>query len=163
MYKEDLWQEPDDWQRRLWLIGNCQLRSYRLKLLYKDIFSNERRFRFGLSDSPNCVGCGQIETISHQLLECDNAKRLWDMYHRITGKTVDSLLQIIVCTEPIEIEIIKSIIIKRLIQIDRSRHCTLASIKQEIRHYFRLEACLSRNSDRQIQFWQQCLSKVGQA
>lgn len=163
VYKEPLWQEPENWQSRIWKIGNPQLRAYRLKVLYKDVFSNERRHRFGISDSPNCVICGQIESIEHQLLECTNARKLWEIYFRITGNSITNLLQIIICTESIEIEIVKSIIIKRLIQLDRSRNINIAGIKQEIKHYFRLESCLSINSEPMFRFWNQCMQLVDQA
>ena len=163
VYKQDQWQEPANWQSRLWQIANPYLRSYRLKLLYKDIFSNERRHRFGISDSAACTICGQVETISHQLIECPNARKLWDMYYRITGRASGDLLQVITCTENIENEIIKSIIIKRLIQIDRSQHTTLESLKQEIRHYFRIESCLSQASIRNTQFWINRMQQVEQA
>ena len=162
VYKEDLWQEPEGWQGRLWQIGNPQLRAYRLKLLYKDIFSNERRHKFGLSDSPDCIICGQIESVNHQFVECANARKLWDMYRRLTGKSVDSLLQAIICVEEIDTEIVKSIIIKRLIQIDRSRNINLACIKQEILHYYRVEACLSKSLNA-TQRWNRRMREIEQS
>ena len=150
------------WQGRLWQIGNPQLRAYRLKLLYKDIFSNERRHKFGLSDSPDCIICGQIESVNHQMVECANARKLWDMYRRLTGKSVDSLLQAIICVEEIDTEIVKSIIIKRLIQIDRSRNINLACIKQEILHYYRVEACLSKSLNA-TQRWNRRMREIEQS
>ena len=157
VYKQPQWQEPENWQGNIWKIKNPHIRSYRLKILYKDIFSNERRFRFNLTDSPNCVLCGQIESVSHQLLECPNAQRLWTMYHRLTGKVVNSMLEIISFTDSLENEIMKSIIIKRLIQIDRSAGINFVALKAEIKHYFRIEACSSKNSSR---FWLQCAMNV---
>ena len=160
VYKQPLWQEPENWQHLLWKIKNPQLRGYRLKLLYKDVFSNERRHRFKLSESPNCSICGQVESVTHQILECANAQRLWAMYYRITGRPVRSMLEIITCTESIDIEMIKTIIIKRLIQIDRSAGVNLVAIKKEIVHYFRVEACSLSKS---YQFWMQCINNVENA
>ena len=133
VYKQPQWPEPENWQNQIWQIKNPHLRGYRLKLLYKDIFSNERRHRFGISDSPNCAICGQVESVAHQFFECANARKLWDLYNRLTGKSMTDFLQVIVCTERIDIEIIKSIIIKCLIQIDRSNNINLAKLKYEIK------------------------------
>ena len=157
VYKQPQWQEPEAWQRQIWKIKNPQLRGYRLKLLYKDIFCNERRFRFNLTNSPNCLHCGQIETVAHQFLECPNAQRLWGMYQRVTGRVVSNMLEIITCLESPETEIVKSIIIKRLIQIDRSTSINFAAIKLEIKHFFRIEACSNKSSSR---FWMQCLENI---
>ena len=95
--------------------------------------------------SPDCTICGQVESVTHQLLECANARNLWGMYTRITGKAISCMVDVIACTEALETEIIKSIIIKRLIQIDRSTGFTIEALKNEIRHYFRLEACVTHN------------------
>ena len=157
VFKQPLWDEPENWQSHLWRIKNPHLRAYRLKLLYKDIFSNERRFRFKLTDSSNCTICGQVETVTHQLFECRNAQRLWSMFNTITGKVVGSMLEVIMCTKEREIEIVKSIIIKWLIQIDRSNGKDLGTLKREIKHYFQVEACVDNKS---VQFWNQCIAWI---
>ena len=148
IHKQPAWQEPEGWQIGIWRIKNPHLRNYRLKLLYKDIFSNERRHRFNLTDSPNCPICGQVESISHQLFECINAQGLWGMYSRLSGKVVRSLLDIIICVESDECEIIKSVIIKRLIQIDRSAGLSFQRLKDEVTHYYRIEAQVSPRAKR---------------
>ena len=157
VYKQPLWQEPDGWQHQIWKIRNPHLRGYRLKLLYKDIFSNERRYRFNLSDSPNCPVCGQVETVVHQLFDCPNAQRLWDIYRRITNSTIGGMLDIIMCCERSEVEIIKTVIIKHLIQINRSVGINSDSLKKEIAHFFRLEACTSKKYE---QFWLRCIQSL---
>ena len=91
-----------------------------------------------MTNSPNCTSCQQVESVSHQLFECQNAQSLWGMYNSITGKTVNNFVDIITCNEEIDIEIIKSIIIKRLIQIDRSVGYSIEALKQEVRHYYRI-------------------------
>ena len=160
VYKQPQWQEPVGWQKGIWQIKNPHLRSYRLKILYKDVFSNERRHRFGLTDSPNCAICGQIETVAHQLVECTNARKVWDMYHRLAGRSINELLQVITCTEGIEIEIIKSIVIKHLIQIDRSMNLNLTLLKQEIKRFYNIEANIAPNLS---QFWTLQLRHIEQS
>ena len=67
----------------LWKIRNPILRNYRLKVMYKDVYCQERRHRFKLSDSPMCLCCGEIETVQHQLYDCPNACRLWHVYNEL--------------------------------------------------------------------------------
>ena len=66
------------------------------------------------------------------------------------------MLDVITCTEEIDLEIIKSIIIKRLIQIDRSSGFNLEALKREIRHFYRIESCMSSSS----QFWLQRMHSI---
>ena len=82
------------------------------------------------------------------------------MYHRLTGKVIGGMMDIITYTEKIEIELMKSIVIKRLIQIDRSAGTNLAALKAEILHYFRVESCATSSS---AQFWNQCARVVERA
>ena len=70
------------------------------------------------------------------------------------------MLQIIMATERIDVEIVKSIIIKRLIQIDRSKNVNLAQLKHEIKQYFRIEAHMSVQSER---FWLNKILEVDQS
>ena len=43
----------------LWCIKNPTLRAIRLKILYKDVWSNERRHRMGITSNSDCVICGE--------------------------------------------------------------------------------------------------------
>ena len=79
------------------------------------------------------------------------------MFNTITGKVVGSMLEVIMCTKEREIEIVKSIIIKWLIQIDRSNGKDLGTLKREIKHYFQVEACVDNKS---VQFWNQCIAWI---
>ena len=124
----------------LWEIKNPTLRSIRLKILYKDVFCNERRHRFGLTDSPRCGICGQVESIEHQLFSCANATRLWSLYHRLTDQRIDSLFDVLMCTKVSAHEIIKSIILKALIQIDRSKDKTDQEIISLCTFFLNIEA-----------------------
>ena len=144
IHKEPNWQEPDEWQNNLWKIKNPALRGIRLKLLYKDIFCNERRHRFGLSDSALCQGCGDIETVSHQLFQCRNASRMWEWFTESTGIRINSLMEIVTVTEDSQVEIIKSVAIKKLIQIDRSTGCTKQEFIAECIYYLKIEKLASK-------------------
>ena len=58
---EGMLEEKRTWFN-LWKISNPILRSCRLKIIYKDVFCQQRRFKFGLTDSPLCE---VQETITH--------------------------------------------------------------------------------------------------
>ena len=124
----------------VWKLKHPALRALRLKLCYKNVYSNERRHRFGLTDSPLCAECQHEETVEHQIFECQNAKRLWAMYRNVTGSEIRTFGEVLLCSSLVEIEIVKSAIIKALIQIDRNHHTPVKVIAKECAHYVRLEA-----------------------
>ena len=130
----------------IWAIKHPTLRGYRLKVIYKDVFSNERRFRFGMCDSPLCQ-CGNIETIGHQLLQCNNAHRMWLLYKDITGCEITNLKDVISCSSNIPNEIIKSVIIKRLVQIDRSLNFPNRAIIAECLLFLQIESVAHKSID----------------
>ena len=133
-----------------WQIKNPALRAIKLKLCYKNIYSNERRHRFGLADSPLCVGCTQVESIAHQLVECDNAQRLWVMFRSITGENVQSLKDLILCSSSLENEILKIAIIKSLIQINRNHNVPTRVIALECAYFLRVEAIANSSKERAL-------------
>ena len=112
-------------------------------MCYKNIYSNERRHRFGLTDSNLCVGCGQIETVTHQLFECSNAVRLWNMFNGTSGTNVGSFQDLILGSDIIELEVIKAVIIKALIQINRNHNVPVRMIARECAYFLRIEAILN--------------------
>ena len=80
-YKDIVVNEQTELQtwNNLWLLKNPIFRAARLKILYGDIFCNEKRHRFGLTESSDCVICGETETKEHQLFYCRNAIRCWEV------------------------------------------------------------------------------------
>lgn len=56
-----------------------------LKVLHGDIYTNERLFRFGLSNSELCVLCGQDDNIEHRLTTCNAYSRLIDSVLSLTN------------------------------------------------------------------------------
>ena len=158
IYKKPEWgplplppqQDPDQSTNpflNLWNIKHPTLRGYRYKVMVKDVFSNERRFRFQLSESPFCCHCLAVETVEHQLLECANAQRMWQLYAALTGVDITITQDIILCSPNITHEVLKSVIIKRLLQIDRSVNQNDKSIVAECLFYLNLEllACSKIN------------------
>ena len=131
-------------------IKHPALRAVRLKLCFKNIFSNERRNRFGLTDSPLCASCQQVETVEHQAYECDNAQRLWSMYRTVTNKNVGSFKDLILCGSNLQAEILKSAIIKALIQVHRNDGVPLKVIARECAYFLMLEAVVNGSYEKAL-------------
>ena len=128
----------------LWKIRNPSLRNVRLKVLYKDVYCQERRNRFGLADSPFCEICNSVEDVQHQLFDCKNSKRMWQLYEKIFGCSV-SFKEVVLIKSSIPAEIVKSTILKLLIQIDRSAHLSIHHIILRIIHSLDLELKVTNN------------------
>jgi len=138
--------DPSNWLergsinwRQIWNIKNPSLRSIRFKLAHKAIFCNYRRFKCGLSPNDNCIICGQRETIEHQLYDCVNAKRMWDLAKQALRINYSSFEDVVCVTKPILQELVGSVIVKLLIQIDRSKNITKAGIMRKIQPFVAIE------------------------
>ena len=150
----------DNMFTHLWAIKNPTLRASRLKVIYKDIFSNERRFRFHLTDSPLCEICGQIETVEHQLFLCPNAGRLWDLFHRMTNVRIESLFDVVHCKTNIGLEIIKSTVIRLLLQINRSRNKSEREVIIECSYYIGIETRINYKCIAELRRWASTLRNL---
>jgi len=127
----------------IWGLGFPKAIGYRLKIVYKDVFYNHRRYRAGLTDSPNCAICGSVESLEHMLFDCVNAKKLWQFYSQVTGvDTPDCLYDAICFTEDYACEVVKTIVFKRLVAIDRSCFLSFDSFLNEVVRW----AIIERNS-----------------
>ena len=124
----------------IWFIKNPTLRAVRLKIIYKDVFSIEIGFRFQMTDSPSCEICGLDETVEHQLFSCRNAQCIWETFYKITGVRTGSLYEVLCCSNNLEIEIVKSTLIKALIQINRSSNRTERDLIAECSYFLGIEA-----------------------
>ena len=131
----------------LWLIKNPTLRAIRLKVLYKDIKCNEKRCKLCISTDSDCAICGEPETVIHQLFTCRNAKRLWDIRSKITGtgdlnisvRDETSLSKQVEVSQNFPNEIVKSVIFKLLIQIERSGDLNELEIRRIIWYWMNIE------------------------
>jgi len=132
IYKRPEWNNRSDtWISELWKINHPTLRHYRFKLLMKDIFCYERMKRFGIVQSEFCKICGQIETVQHQMFDCTNAQKLRQFAQRIdNGFSLNEFYSLIEVTKDEAQELMKCIIIKFLIQLDRSKDLTFEKFDQ---------------------------------
>lgn len=146
--------------KRVWKIRQPNLRAIRLKVLYKEIFSNERRHRFGIADSPLCVGCRLVETVEQQLFECTNARRAWLMLRDLSVVGIQSFKEVIECKDNMIVEQLLTAIIKALIQIDRSHNMPIKCIAQSCAHFLHINAACSKSQERELMGMIDKLNKV---
>ena len=60
-------------------------RFFKYRILHGDVFCNERRFRFRMSDSPLCEFCGEVETVKHLVWSCQRSQECWDFLNLLTS------------------------------------------------------------------------------
>ena len=126
--------------RQIWRLGFPYLIAIRLKVIYKDLFNNHRRYRAGLSDTPNCSVCGQVETVEHMLFECPNAERLWSLYSDLCGTDMPDCLYDAICLdEDIALETVKSLIFKTLISLDRGVNVERTALINKIKFHINID------------------------
>jgi len=133
-----------DW-KRIWLIRNPTLRSIRYKVAHGDVFCNLRRLQCKVSDNDKCIICSNSETIEHQLFDCQNARRLWDIANCLLDTKIFNLMDAIEPNGSESDEIIKSVIIKLLLQIDRSKDIPTRAVLAKLKHFVQIERAVSKN------------------
>ena len=133
----------------LWMIKNPTLRSIRHKIIYKDVWTNEKRYKLNIAKDDKCVICGEIETVFHQLFTCKNAIRFWKILLELTGTCLPSneeqFALFIAVSGDYLTETIKSCIFKLLIQIDRSCEITHVQLLRYLTYWLKIECmCISK-------------------
>jgi hypothetical protein len=145
IYKNPLLNVDRKSIHNIWSIKNPTLRNVRLKVLYKNIYSNQRRFNFRLTDSSACAICGEAESVEHQLLICPNAQTFWNYYSQFTSQRINSFEDILSASQSTAVELVKSVILRKLIQIDRSSGQPMNAVQQECLYYLRLESIVNQS------------------
>ena len=140
----------------LWLIKNPTLRAIRLKILHKDIWTQEKRCKLGIVNSNACEICGEPETATHQLVSCINAKNMWTVIGQVIGRPFvscesncpeESFASLMKVSNDCVFETVKSVIFKLLIQIDRSRHLNIKQITNHIIYWLQIELMAAKNKN----------------
>jgi hypothetical protein len=131
-------------------ILDPSLRALRFRILHKDVFCGAKMFKIGMSASPNCAVCGEIETVQHQLFECSGPRRLWQYYNSVMLDFGRHDLQVFNFKEAILIpsestfvtESLKSIVLKFCIQIERPNENSRVAFYNFAKQYFMREILL---------------------
>ena len=139
---------------KFWLIKDPYLRHIRLKIAWKDVMSFERCTRFRITDDPNCKICGQLETVEHQLWECENAQRIWQYASFFRGKGMayvgSSLREVVTYNNDCVTELIKSQCFRYLIQLDRSKDLSYEHFASKLRHILHIEKTVLYNQGKYV-------------
>ena len=140
----------------LWLIKNPSLRAIRLKILHKDIWTQEKRCKLGIVNSSACKICGEPETTTHQLVTCINAINMWTSIGQVIGRPFlssesscpeENFANLMKVSNDSLFEIVKSAIFKLFIQIDRSKRLSMKQINNHIVYWLRIELMATKNKD----------------
>jgi len=85
-------------------LTSVRHRNTLLRVLHGDVYTNERLYRFGLRDDPNCTRCNETDTLEHRLVSCRGTENLRTnivnvtskLYKTINAHQLDPLDQILV-------------------------------------------------------------------
>ena len=76
-------------------LTNVRTKSTILRAIHGDIYCGSRLKKFGMTDTDECPRCNAVETITHQLWECNYASKVWITVTKLTGIKIVSLNQIL--------------------------------------------------------------------
>ena len=75
------------WGENLKKVTSIKHRNMLLKVAHGDVYTNLKKFKFRLKDSPRCSQCGQIENLKHKFLSCEYVAQIWRHTFRLTNST----------------------------------------------------------------------------
>ena len=74
--------DTENWEFLFMLPIKCKLNArstyFQIQVLHRTLVTNRKLMQFNIRDNEQCDNCNDIETISHLLYECQNARRIWD-------------------------------------------------------------------------------------
>jgi hypothetical protein len=108
-------------------IMDPALRHLRFRILHNDIFTHKKMYKLSMTNSERCPNCNSVETLQHQLFDCEGPQALWRVFNNLMSNLGGEDLQVHSFAEAVNIqcnsntvsETIKSIVLKCCIQIDR--------------------------------------------
>ena len=81
LYKSGLTLLPGEvlnWTKKIKKLTSSRHKNSVLRIAHGDVYTNDRLFRFGLTDSPRCLHCDHLnENLMHRLIECPVAANAW--------------------------------------------------------------------------------------
>jgi hypothetical protein len=146
-------------QKMYKIVKNPTIRALELKIWHNDIFSKSRMKKFNMTDEDKCPRCNQTEDVPHQLYNCKQARYMWELYNTIMKEDLNEDCVIneykeIILTRPQDTpqsELLKMIIVKLNIQIERPFFNRLTILKEMIK-YIDIESGSKTKSTKR---WQQ--------
>jgi hypothetical protein len=117
---------------------NTKLRNIHFRMVHSDFYTQQRMFKYKMTNDPNCTRCGNTETTKHLLWECQESQNIWKLYNEILdecflGKSKIVKYENIYETDSVAIlSIIKTKIIQEFIQIKRPTNWVKGNIAKII-------------------------------
>jgi hypothetical protein len=78
--------ESLSYMQKIKKLTSVRHRNVLLRVLHGDVYTNERLYRFGLTDSPNCDRCQELDTLEHRLKNCSATSPLVAALIELTNK-----------------------------------------------------------------------------
>ena len=57
---------------------NIRSKYFQYQVLHRSIMTNRKLYQFNLRDNEVCDHCGEVETISHLLYNCEHVQQIWN-------------------------------------------------------------------------------------
>jgi hypothetical protein len=73
---------------------DAKSRNVFYRLINNDFFNAERMFKYGMTNSPNCVRCNEVESSKHLLFYCRFSTNMWSVYNTIIKTEFNSSFSI---------------------------------------------------------------------
>jgi len=131
--------------RNIWKVGNPTFRSILYKVAHKDVFCNTRRLNCKLTADNLCVICSIPEDFNHQLVDCPNARRFWLKCNSVFDIQINSIDDIMSMNWNKNELLIIAVVLKALIQIDRSKDLNWEAMVSRIKAQLNIENTVKRN------------------
>ena len=68
-------------------LKSVKTKSFALRLIHGDIYTGNKLFRYGLSDTEECTKCRHTETLSHLINECWYSGLIWTKIYQLYRRT----------------------------------------------------------------------------
>ena len=83
-WNEEIGEIDNSYWRSLYLMADkCKIhirsKYFQYQILHRTIMTNRKLYQFNLRENENCDHCGQVETISHLLYNCNYVKQIWNL------------------------------------------------------------------------------------
>ena len=126
-------------------------RFFKYRILHGDVFCNDRKYRFRMSDSPNCEFCGEVENVKHLVWTCQRSRDCWEYFNRITaghgeGNYATYETVVMGAVKPVRVlEEIVVLILRLIMTKDRSNSIEQVAIQNSIKTKYSSEKILCNN------------------
>jgi hypothetical protein len=96
-------QESKTWGLRIRKLKAVKHRNVLLNVAHGNVYTLDRKFRYGLIDSPLCE-CGELDDLTHRVWQCKPAREIWKSIGIHEVETGNELMPLIGANQETEID-----------------------------------------------------------